>query len=119
MLEAIMVVFLAHFLADYPLQGFFLAEWKSKSWYILFIHCFIWSGLVAVGLMVCGVYAPWKFVFLLVGHFGIDAWKCRTWKTPEEKQPVLIKWGPKITGMQAFMADQTLHAIQLFVVLFA
>lgn len=116
MLTAIIVVFLAHFIADYPLQGFFLAEWKSKSWYILFVHSFIWAGLVSCGLAAFGLYAAWKFFFLLIGHFVIDGWKCRTFETPEHRVKTL---GVVITGLQAFFIDQTLHVLQLLVVLIA
>jgi hypothetical protein len=113
-LEAIIAVFLAHFLADYPLQGDFLATWKSKSVYILMVHSFIWAGLVSMALVVFGLFAPWQFVFLFAGHYLIDGWKCITFKSPEDKQKT---FGITMTGMQAFFIDQTLHAIQLLVVL--
>jgi hypothetical protein len=114
MLTAIIVVFLAHFLADYPLQGDFLATWKSKSYYILFVHSFIWASLVSLALISFGLYAPWKFLVLLIPHAIIDGWKCRTFKSPEDRQKTL---GITMNGMQAFFIDQALHALQLAVVL--
>jgi len=35
---------------DYPLQGEFLGNYKSKSNYVLFVHCAIWGIGLSVGL---------------------------------------------------------------------
>jgi hypothetical protein len=114
MLTASIMVFLAHFLGDYPLQGEFLAQWKSKSRYILFVHSFIWAGLVYLALAAFGLDTYWKFLFLLFGHMVIDEWKCRTFSSPEDIQKT---FGITINGMQAFFIDQSLHALQLLAVL--
>lgn len=108
------LAFLAHFLGDYPLQGDFLANWKSKSFYILFVHCFIWTGLVSLALIPFELYALWKFLFLLTCHFIIDAWKCRTFSSPEEIKSFLRI---EMSGMEAFFLDQFLHAFQIAVVI--
>ena len=114
MLTIIIAVVLAHLLGDYPLQGTFLATMKSKSRYILFVHCFIWSGLVFLTLSFFGLDAPWKFFFLLIVHYLVDYWKCHTFATPEERKKT---FGITMTGMQAFFIDQSIHVVQLGVVI--
>lgn len=107
------LAFLAHFLGDYPLQGDFLATWKSKSNYILFVHSFIWSALVSLALVPFGAYAIWKFAFLLIGHFFVDLWKCRSFSSPEERKKI---WRSEISGMHAFFLDQFFHACQIVLI---
>ncbi len=73
------VLMFFHFLADYPLQGEFLAKAKNHRdpipgipWYhALFAHSFIHAGLVfvATGSMLC-------FAGELLAHFIIDNRKC-------------------------------------------
>ena len=109
-----LIVFLAHFLGDYPLQNDFLAKGKSKSRYLLFVHCFIWASLVYVALSAFGLASPWKFFFLISIHGIVDEWKCRTFVGPRELKKTL---GITMTGLQAFFVDQTAHALQLIVVL--
>jgi hypothetical protein len=100
-------LFFAHFLGDYPLQGDFLATWKSKSWYVLFVHSLIWTMCVYYVLGVANNASMWKLLFLLVGHMAMDAWKSRG---------IYKKWG--ITDINSFYIDQTFHAIQLVIVCF-
>lgn len=38
----------AHLLADYPLQGEFLANMKGKNFIVLVSHAGIWTGCIAV-----------------------------------------------------------------------
>jgi hypothetical protein len=72
-----------HCLADYPLQGDFLANMKGKNKFLLIIHCFIWAGMIYGAANFLGITQnPSWFVFLFMGHYLIDLWKCnRTDKT--------------------------------------
>lgn len=36
------ILYFLNLVLDYPLQGTFLAEYKCKNNYILFVHCAIW-----------------------------------------------------------------------------
>ncbi len=65
-----------HCVADYPLQGDFLANFKGKNNFILFVHSIIWSGVLWSGLFFLGRESVLIFPFLLIGHFFIDKWKC-------------------------------------------
>ena len=93
---------LVHYICDYPLQNAFLREWKAKNNYVLFVHSFIWAAGVAALLQYFGMYALWKFLMLLVGHFLMDGWKCRGHHK---------RMG--IRDLAAFSIDQTSHAGQL------
>ena len=65
----------AHFIGDIALQQDWIAQNKGKYWYIMFAHCIIWSGCVALVLLLMGLLAPWKVIFLVIGHYLMDHWK--------------------------------------------
>lgn len=71
----------AHFLADYPLQGDFLAINKSRTgpnyvpwWHALIAHSFIHGGFVAI---ITGVW--WIGVLEVIVHAITDHAKCEKW----------------------------------------
>ena len=72
MIENILWILLAHYVADYPLQGDFLAQTKGKYWYSLFVHSIIYSLVVALTLKLLGVFAIWKVAVLILSHLVID-----------------------------------------------
>jgi hypothetical protein len=91
-----------HYLGDFPMQGAYLAENKGKNDYLLFAHSFIWAGVISAGLLYFGMFAIWKVLFLIAGHFLIDRWKAR-----------------KVdSGNTELLIDQFLHGIQLAAVIF-
>ena len=57
-----LILYVANLILDYPLQGTFLAEFKAKNNYILFVHCAIWAFGISVVLMPLGLFAWWKDV---------------------------------------------------------
>ena len=68
----------AHFLADYPLQGDFLALGKSRTgpgyvpwWHCLMAHAFIQGGFVA---LLTGIW--WLGAAEVVIHAATDHLKC-------------------------------------------
>lgn len=97
-----LVLNLVNYICDYPLQNFFLAEWKQKNDYALFVHCFIW----AMGLSVClnhyGLFSWWKLGMLFVGHYLMDYWKCR-----------LVYKKMNLSDEMSFYIDQTFHLVQI------
>jgi hypothetical protein len=76
-MESLTVLIWFHMMGDYPLQGDFLSQMKGKNDYLLFCHSVIWTGCIAVGLILLGILAWWKIGMLLIGHFAIDRWKAR------------------------------------------
>lgn len=105
-MKELLILYVANLILDYPLQGTFLAEFKAKNNYILFVHCAIWALGLSVLLMPLGLFAWWKVVMLLVGHIVIDYWKCRG---------LYKKW--KIKDWTSLYIDQFLHIIQVLLCL--
>lgn len=80
MFDMFLLLLVGHFLADYPLQGDFLAKGKNRTapipgvpfWQPMTAHAAIHGGLVGVitGSTTLGIAE-----FLL--HWLIDDWKCR------------------------------------------
>ena len=101
-----LLLYFANLVLDYPLQGTFLAEWKSKSNYILFVHCAIWG----IGMyMVCcflGLGELWKLFMLVGGHYAMDWWKCRG---------MYKKHG--ISDMNSLYIVQAFHVVQILLCL--
>lgn len=105
-LEYFLILYFFNLVLDYPLQGAFLAEYKQKNNYILFVHSAIWSLGLSIVLMGLGLFAWWKVVMLLIGHYLIDYWKCRS---------LYKKWN--IKDWNSLYIDQGLHVIQILLCL--
>ena len=96
---------LAHYLADFPLQGDFLANFKSKNNYLLMCHVIIYSLTVGVFLDYLGLYVTWKLILLIISHTFIDYWKCH--------------YASKETALTTSLyIDQALHLIVLLICLY-
>ena len=105
-MENLLILYVANLILDYPLQGTFLAEYKAKNNYILFVHCAIWALGLSVVLIPLGLFAWWKVVMLLIGHIVIDYWKCRG---------LYKKWN--IKDWTSLYIDQSLHVVQVLLCL--
>jgi hypothetical protein len=105
-MENLLILYVINLILDYPLQGEFLAKFKSEKNYILFVHSMIWAGGLCIALMILGIFAWWKFAMLLIGHSLIDTWKCRGWYK---------KWN--IKDWHSLYIDQGLHVIQIILCL--
>jgi hypothetical protein len=46
MIEIVFIMLGLHCLADYPLQGDFLAKFKGSNWIAMIAHCAIWTVLI-------------------------------------------------------------------------
>lgn len=123
------ILYFANLILDYPLQGTFLAEYKQKNNYILFVHCAIWALGISIVLLPLGLFAWWKVIMLLVGHYIIDYWKCRGLykKWPYKLTIEYTKVGdstfakkvkvPIISDWNSLYIDQSLHIIQILLCL--
>lgn len=104
LVNGFLLLLLAHYVADFPLQGDFLGTMKGKYDYLLFAHVVIWSGVISLALVYLGIYTIYKLLFLFIGHFVIDRWKAR-----KENKENALTWDLWI--------DQSLHVVQLIIVL--
>ena len=128
-MENLLILYVVNLILDYPLQGTFLAEYKAKNNYILFVHCAIWAFGLSVVLMPLGLFAWWKVIMLLVGHIAIDYWKCRglykkwptKWDTKYVKTDSVIGnefyKRPIISDWTSLYIDQSLHVVQVLLCL--
>ena len=107
MTEKLLILYVANLILDFPLQGDFLATYKSKNNYVLFVHSMIWAGGLCIAMMLIGLFAWWKLPMLLIGHMLIDAWKCRGWY----KKLNIKDW-------HSLYIDQALHAAQIALCIF-
>ena len=103
MINLLILIWL-HLFGDYHLQDDFQAQNKGKNDFILFVHSALWTGLICIGLFIVGLFAWWKIIMLLMGHFIIDRWKARK----EDKTYSLTR---------DLWLDQGLHFIQLLLCL--
>jgi len=97
-----------HHIGDVWGQPSWLIKAKSKHLWSIYEHCMVWAGVVSFGLYMYGNLEPWKFFFLLIGHFVIDTFFYQVLPRlrREEKQFWYV------------YPDQALHYLQIFVVLF-
>lgn len=107
---------------DYSFQTDFLSKYKQENDYVLFVHCAIWGIGISLALACIGLFAWWKVIMLVVGHFVIDYWKCRgiykKWPVRQEyddffgnvKKPILSDYA-------AYYIDQALHVVQILLCL--
>lgn len=123
------ILYFANLVLDYPLQDSFLKEYKQKNNYVLFVHCAIWGIGISIVLICLGMFAWWKLVMLVVGHYLIDYWKCRgiykKWPIKHGRNIVIHNEcsniyfddmkKPLISDYTAYYIDQFLHVIQLLI----
>ena len=105
-MKELFILYVANLIFDYPLQGDFLANFKAKNNYILFVHCVIWGGGISICLMQLGLFEWWKVLMLIGGHLLIDTWKCRGYAKKM-----------KISDWNSLYIDQFLHFLQLLICL--
>jgi hypothetical protein len=65
-----------HYIGDWALQNDFVAQNKGKYWIIMLSHCVVWTGCVCIALQYFNILSFWKLLFLFVGHWVCDKWKC-------------------------------------------
>jgi hypothetical protein len=98
----------AHLLADYPLQGEFLANMKGKNHIVLASHAGIWTGCIAVACVLMGIsIGVLDVAWLFIVHAVADYMKAK---------PVGFykKLNPLGKGL---LIDQGIHIVQIVILL--
>ena len=111
-MESILLIFLglifAHLLADYPLQGDFLANMKGENHIILVSHAGIWTGCVAVAGIIMGLnIGVLDVVLLFVIHAIADYLKATN--------KLWYKYLDNLKG--GLLSDQLIHVGQIIVLM--
>lgn len=99
-----LILIFAHLLADYPLQGEFLATMKGKSIIVLVSHAGIWTGCIALAGYLIGFEISFADIALLFLVHAVADYLKATNKLWYKKLDVL-KGG--------LLCDQLIHVGQL------
>jgi hypothetical protein len=102
----ILVFLFAHLLADYPLQGEFLATMKGKNLIILLSHAGIWTGCIATAGYLLGYSIDLIDIGLLfVIHVIADYLKATN-----------KLWYKNMDNLKGgLLIDQLIHVLQILV----
>lgn len=99
-----LLLIFAHLLADYPLQGTFLATMKGKNLIALLSHAAIWTGTILVAAWFAGIQSTVVDVMtLFVVHAVADYAKAKPLGFYKRLDP--LGWGLWI--------DQMIHLLQI------
>lgn len=103
-----LVLVFAHLLADYPLQGDFLANMKGKNHIVLVSHAGIWTGTILVAVHLLGFdVTMFDVVTLFVVHAIADYLKAK---------PIGIY--KKLDSLKGgLLLDQSIHLLQLLILM--
>lgn len=104
----LLILIFAHLLADYPLQGEFLANMKGKNIIVLFSHAGIWTGTILIALYLMGGEVTYFDVAsLFVVHAIADYLKAAN-----------KLWYKKLDALKGgLLCDQLIHMVQIIVLL--
>jgi hypothetical protein len=106
----LLVLIFAHLLADYPLQGEFLATTKGKNIISLVSHAGIWTGIILTAVHLLGYEVNFNdVIFLFVIHAVADYCKAK---------PVGI-YGRIDALKGGLLLDQSIHLLQILVLMAA
>lgn len=108
MITAFLGVLFMHLWYDFHAQGAFVGEYKSKSNFILCIHCLTYALALAIPMYFTNTLQYWTIPVLLVSHYLVDKWKCNLLK----KKPNM----PLKQQEQALIVDQAWHLLFMLVI---
>ncbi|POD46278.1 hypothetical protein BKM15_25900 [Pseudomonas syringae pv. syringae] len=103
-----LIFLFAHLLADYPLQGEFLATMKGKNHIVLVSHACIWTGIIALTAHFIGVDINFlDIAFLFIVHAIADYMKAKPIGFYKKLNP--LGWG--------LFIDQMIHVVQILLLM--
>ncbi|MCD6413277.1 MAG: DUF3307 domain-containing protein [Elusimicrobia bacterium] len=106
-MDSVIRLFLAHFIADFPLQFDFIFRLKKKGFWGCFVHSLI-HVIVVIFLFLGDLkqFSFWLYVAILLFLHSFQDWgKIKLWKRPEDDKILF------------FAADQILHYLYIFAAL--
>jgi hypothetical protein len=106
--EILWLIFL-HLLADYPLQGQFISDFKGKNQIIMITHVWIWTGFICLGLFLLKIpFTNLEVILLFTVHYMADTLKAKNiW--------FYKKLNPLGSGL---LVDQLIHVAQIVAVIY-
>lgn len=70
--EILVFLIFGHFIGDFALQSEWLSKNKHLSFYFMFAHGMIYTGVLSIIMWQFGIFAIWKVGFILIGHCVCD-----------------------------------------------
>jgi len=118
-IEILILMVFAHLLADWTLQTPIQAQNKAKNWYIMGVHCFIWTVAIFIPPMIMGhsIYLC-PFVLMYFIHWMVDDWKCWIVWEKVDKEGNDLEWNDNLFKPWHLYVDQGIHLVQI-IALFA
>lgn len=101
-----LILMFAHLLADYPLQGEFLATTKGKNVISLISHAGIWTGCIAIAGYLIGFDISYiDVISLFIVHTIADYLKASN-----------KLWYKELDSLKgALLIDQLIHVLQIVI----
>ena len=118
------ILLAAHCIGDYPMQGEFLATYKSKDNVVLLVHCVIYTIFITAGFLlsmflldkdITTIGVNNIILITLLTHFSIDKWKCEYRKRLLERTDITENEKNKL-DVEGYYIDQALHMVVLAVI---
>jgi hypothetical protein len=86
----VILLITVHFLYDCHLQGRFIAENKNSSYFILFIHSFVWASTIWLTKYFWSGNCNYIWlILLLLSHGTMDKWKGQHNEIPYDKRSII------------------------------
>ncbi|UKL29994.1 DUF3307 domain-containing protein [Bacillus phage PK1] len=105
---SILILLFAHLLADYPLQGEFLATMKGKNIIVLISHAGIWTGTILTAVHLMGYEVT---LFDIASLFFVHA-------IADYLKAANKFWYKKMDALKGgLLCDQMIHVAQIIVLL--
>lgn len=122
----VFIMFAAHCIGDYPLQGEFLATYKAKNNFVLLVHSTIYTAIILMGFWLLNFnnyLSYWSIdqyahamYFLLISHFVIDKFKCVIRYEIEKEYGTMEDEEAHKRDVRMFYLDQALHLFVIFLI---
>lgn len=105
---SILILLFAHLLADYPLQGEFLATMKGKNIIVLISHAGIWTGTILTAVHLMGFEVTlFDVATLFIVHAIADYLKAAN-----------KLWYKKMDALKGgLLCDQLIHVAQIIILI--
>lgn len=69
---SLLILLVLHHVGDVAMQPSWLIANKRKHGFAIYEHVMVYSGVVSAGLYWLGLFQPWMFAYVFVGHFLVD-----------------------------------------------
>lgn len=109
-MELFSSLLVGHLVGDFLLQTAWMAEKKEREWVPLFIHCFLYTAVVALFALLAGGLSIMAILVIFISHILIDKTRLVDFWAK------YITRSPEKTWLRVIQ-DQTWHLLVLVLVI--